>query len=408
MVSLNVGGQVFTVKRETLCVCRGSFLADLFSGRWEGNLQKDQKGNIFLDIDPAIFDALLAWLRDRKIESPDRPAAPPRVAQEDLTHFQAVVDYLGLRDHVELPEMGPDGWSTATTSLASITGEVGGNAAWSLGQDASAATPAGASGAAAGDRPGILEAAGSLFASFRGTSNTMPAAVPSTSAPSANSQSSGSGAPVGGRRPVGWSNRNAHPAAIVSPEAGNVVSIGDTRSQASAAAVRATRGFQQGEHYWEVKVLSVSDYSYVGFVSAEWSHFHAPVGRAPHSWGFASNGNLYDGRHDGEASLPVGYGNGSTIGWLLQLGTEPLHRTASVFVDGRLFENLFAKLPETLYPAVSNMRAAARYSICCDAEPPPREAWIAQNAGSSREAAAEASCREEESGASSFGSDTED
>ena len=28
-----VGGKVFTVKRETLCVCRGSFLAELFSGR---------------------------------------------------------------------------------------------------------------------------------------------------------------------------------------------------------------------------------------------------------------------------------------------------------------------------------------------------------------------------------------
>ena len=31
-----VGGKIYTVKRETLCVCRGSFLAELFSGRSGG------------------------------------------------------------------------------------------------------------------------------------------------------------------------------------------------------------------------------------------------------------------------------------------------------------------------------------------------------------------------------------
>ena len=55
-----VGGKVYTVKRETLCVCRGSFLAELFSGRWDPKLQKDAAGHFFLDVDPDVFDIILA------------------------------------------------------------------------------------------------------------------------------------------------------------------------------------------------------------------------------------------------------------------------------------------------------------------------------------------------------------
>ena len=84
-----VGGKTYTVKRETLCVCRGSFLAELFSGRWDRLLQKDEKGQFFLDIDPTVFDIVLAWLRDCKIESPTRPASCPTVPEEHIQHFQA-------------------------------------------------------------------------------------------------------------------------------------------------------------------------------------------------------------------------------------------------------------------------------------------------------------------------------
>eukprot|EP00971_Amphidinium_carterae_P320197 6364810-Amphidinium_carterae.1 len=33
VLTLNVGGELFTVKRETLCVCKGSYMTVLFSGQ---------------------------------------------------------------------------------------------------------------------------------------------------------------------------------------------------------------------------------------------------------------------------------------------------------------------------------------------------------------------------------------
>ena len=114
VVSLNVGGALFTVKRETLCVCRMSFMAELFSGRWDGQLQRDSDGIIFLDLDPMVFELLLNWLRDKKIETPGRSAAVPLVPPQELCHFQAMVDYWGLRSYIEqdggVAGLRKDGW----------------------------------------------------------------------------------------------------------------------------------------------------------------------------------------------------------------------------------------------------------------------------------------------------------
>lgn len=147
-----------------------------------------------------------------------------------------------------------------------------------------------------------------------------------------------------------------------------VLSIGGTHAQGTAAAARATRGYQAGVHFWEVQVLILSDCSYVGLVSAEWASVHLPVGRAPESWGVASSGVvLVCG--DEVSRLPLGFSEGSTIGVLLELG-GPGQRTATVFVDGRRYVDLFADLPDTVYPAVSNNRAPAQYCLSCGASPP--------------------------------------
>merc|ERR1712137_1320853 len=100
----------FTLKRETLRVCQNSFLAHLFSGHLDESLQKDHEGNVFLDFDPSDFEIILSWLRDRKIESPDRPASSPIVSKEELPHFQVVADYLGLRPCLDVDGFGSDGW----------------------------------------------------------------------------------------------------------------------------------------------------------------------------------------------------------------------------------------------------------------------------------------------------------
>lgn len=171
-------------------------------------------------------------------------------------------------------------------------------------------------------------------------------------------------------RPVGWSHRFAHPSARPGDGDDDIgtVRINDTRLQAGAAAVRATRGFQSGVHYLEVLVRVVSDWSYVGFVGADWGALTSPVGCAPHSWGVASSGALFAcDREIGR--LPRGYGDGSVVGILIHLeGRE--RRSATVFLDEFRFDGVFSGLPETVYPAASNMRAPAEYLLVCGLEPP--------------------------------------
>mmetsp|Transcript_111418 Transcript_111418/g.215754 ORF Transcript_111418/g.215754 Transcript_111418/m.215754 type:complete len:544 (+) Transcript_111418:41-1672(+) len=408
VLTLNVGGQLHTLKRETLCVCAGSFMAELFSGRWDHALQRDPQGHIFLDIDPAVFAPLATWLRDSRIETPERPAPLPSVLIEDVPHFQAVIDCFGIRPYLEMPGLGPDGWAlvcgnSAPPATSTVTAA----------PSPPAAAEAPAAGGSVADRrstPGILEAAGSLLSSFRssGSSSRVPpdgtvdadpatmaaagsgmadvetapdilrpalvgadsaasAAVTTTASTTATPRASGSAAPA-----VCWSQRHAHPAARRGDGASaNIVSIGDTRGQGGAAAVRATRGYQTGLHYWEVEVLTLSDCSYIGLVSSEWADLHQPVGLAPDSWAITSGGMLLACGTE-LRQLPQGFSEGSVIGALLELGEPGQHRSATLFVDGRRYTEAFTDLPDTVYPAASNLRAPAQYSLACDVEPP---AW---------------------------------
>lgn len=59
-----VGGEIFSMKRSTLTgVFPDSYLANLFSGRWESSIERDGNGNYFLDFDPGSFGAILTYLR---------------------------------------------------------------------------------------------------------------------------------------------------------------------------------------------------------------------------------------------------------------------------------------------------------------------------------------------------------
>ncbi len=60
VVTLNVGGQLFTTRRSTLAAVEGSFLAALLSERFRAD--RDAQGNLFIDRDPAFFAHILAWL----------------------------------------------------------------------------------------------------------------------------------------------------------------------------------------------------------------------------------------------------------------------------------------------------------------------------------------------------------
>lgn len=98
VLEINAGGQVFAVKRSTLCLAEGSVIAALFSGNWDDGQHRDSQGRPFLDVDPYIFDKIVNFLRQKAIEGPDRPAPRPIIAPEKALEFDAVVDYYGLKE----------------------------------------------------------------------------------------------------------------------------------------------------------------------------------------------------------------------------------------------------------------------------------------------------------------------
>lgn len=90
VVEVNVGGQIFTTLRATLCAIQGSFLEAIFSGRHK---TLSHKGAIFIDRCPKYFELILDWLR-----SP----TPARVAQLPMNDqlFVEELEYYGLLEAV--------------------------------------------------------------------------------------------------------------------------------------------------------------------------------------------------------------------------------------------------------------------------------------------------------------------
>lgn len=95
IVELNVGGVNMTVHRKTLLQApEDSLLHAMFSGRWDGAHEFDQRGFIFLDFSPHCFGIIVDFLRTLSITS--SPLKPPIVAPERLQTYSALVEYLGL------------------------------------------------------------------------------------------------------------------------------------------------------------------------------------------------------------------------------------------------------------------------------------------------------------------------
>ena len=73
-------------------------LASKFNGRWEQKHQVDNRDQIFLDYDPYCFKQVLAYLRSKAIERPDRPAPQPTITPESQAQFNALLQFLGLEE----------------------------------------------------------------------------------------------------------------------------------------------------------------------------------------------------------------------------------------------------------------------------------------------------------------------
>ncbi|EQC37381.1 hypothetical protein SDRG_04985 [Saprolegnia diclina VS20] len=87
IVTLNVGGTLFTTARETLLRTRGSYFdAMLSSEHWLPN----EKGEYFLDVDPSTFARVIKYLRSGALDVSGLSAA-------DKTELWEMFDYLQIK-----------------------------------------------------------------------------------------------------------------------------------------------------------------------------------------------------------------------------------------------------------------------------------------------------------------------
>ena len=375
VISLNVGGEFFFTQRSTLCACEDSYLANLFSGRWESSIERDSFGRFFLDFDPFCFRLLLNFLRSKRQSRTPLPA--PKVPPEKEEQFWHLVEYFGLTEQLQVvdapePEAKPSTQSLFGAGpaglLQSALGVFRQSTETQSTRDSEAPRMApsaprmqsaprhdiSASSArypvlATGPPPSASASSVEAPEISSSAPDRLPDYVPDPSEPEAPNDLASSS-----KRP-GWSKRVAHRLASIAADA-STVRLNDSRSLAAAAAVRASRGFRAGRHAWEVKVLLCSDWSYVGFVGEGWTALTLPIGRAPQSWGIASNGVVYA---EGEELVTVkDYGVNSCLRFVVDMDCG----LTSVVIDGHEFQ-VFKHLPTTVFPAVSNCRSPAEYHI---------------------------------------------
>mmetsp|Transcript_44243 Transcript_44243/g.125158 ORF Transcript_44243/g.125158 Transcript_44243/m.125158 type:complete len:454 (-) Transcript_44243:460-1821(-) len=72
LLLLNVGGSVCCVRRKHLTSSKGSLLAVLLGGRWDGRLIRDAENRVFIDVCPRAFEAMLEGLLEGGKDALDR------------------------------------------------------------------------------------------------------------------------------------------------------------------------------------------------------------------------------------------------------------------------------------------------------------------------------------------------
>ena len=90
IVSLNVGGALFTTRLETLRASRGSMLFTMFSGNY--HVDKDSEGRYFIDREGKHFSYILNYLRDPIKFTISVNNIPPVLVEAE---YYQVVYYLG-------------------------------------------------------------------------------------------------------------------------------------------------------------------------------------------------------------------------------------------------------------------------------------------------------------------------
>ena len=99
VITLNVGGQIYTTSKSTLCSQKESMLAAMFSGHHK--LEKMENGSYFIDADGKHFGIILNYLRGRIIYSTDlledRKTFMELEKEADFYNLVRLKDLVGIR-----------------------------------------------------------------------------------------------------------------------------------------------------------------------------------------------------------------------------------------------------------------------------------------------------------------------
>ena len=79
-----------------------SYLATTLTSNWEDTLVQDAYGRIFLDFDPYCFQQIVAYLRQRAIDT--EPVPYPAVQPNKQHMFNKLVQYLCLEEYMRKPQ----------------------------------------------------------------------------------------------------------------------------------------------------------------------------------------------------------------------------------------------------------------------------------------------------------------
>ena len=98
MITLNVGGELYSTSRSTLCTQKDSMLAAMFSGHHK--LKKTENGSYFIDADGKHFRIILNYLRGRIIYSTD--LLEDRKTLMELKKEADFYNLAGLKDLIDI------------------------------------------------------------------------------------------------------------------------------------------------------------------------------------------------------------------------------------------------------------------------------------------------------------------
>ncbi|GKY99846.1 hypothetical protein MPSEU_000938400 [Mayamaea pseudoterrestris] len=117
ILTLNVGGEkTIDTLRSTLTYTEGSKLAEMFSGRWDDSLPRNEQGHFLIDYEPELFMPLLKFLRDLDSmtgmnDNRLPPVTPSFTNPAEEASFRRMVDKFGLTNvlfNYEIYIMGTD------------------------------------------------------------------------------------------------------------------------------------------------------------------------------------------------------------------------------------------------------------------------------------------------------------